>query len=70
MKIKFINVGREEKSWESNIPALTPINIKSQVNKHVGFSSEEILFSLDKETDSGRIYCNYFVIGWFEIVER
>lgn len=74
MKIKFIEVGRLKRSWESECDAKSVDELEydwlwSQVKKNASVMSNELEFLLSKGNMSEGIICaGFHTIGKFQIV--
>ena len=75
MKIKFIEVGRNNASWESECPANNIEEMEydwfySQVKKRAMVMSTDLDFLLNKENNTdGIITAGFHTIGKFQIVK-
>ena len=63
MKVKFIDVGRDKKTWEAECDTLTYDWMYSQVKK--ALMSNNIEFGED-----GKIYAGFRAVGRFGIIEE
>ena len=64
MKIKFINVGREDKNWISEeVKEVTYEILIKEIFQHSALVSSNIEFS-----DEGRIYAGFHHVGDFEVL--
>lgn len=73
MKIKFIDVGRNNTNWESDCPAKSVEELDygwlySQVKKHGMVMSRELDFFVNKDGTGGSITAGFHTIGKFEII--
>ena len=74
MKIKFIEVGRLSKTWESECQAKSVDELEydwlwSQVKKNASVMSNDLEFMLSKDNmTDGIIYAGFHTIGKFQIV--
>lgn len=73
MKIKFIDVGRNKVTWESECPVNSVYELEydwlfSQVKNRGGVMSNDIEFLLEKASETeGIITAGFHTIGKFEI---
>lgn len=64
MKVKFIDVGRNNKNWEAETDNVDYDWLYAQVKKHGMVMSSNLNFS-----DQGTIFAGFQNIGKFEILE-
>ena len=73
MIIKFIEIGRNKRTWESKCPVNHIDDLEydwlfSQVKRNGGILSSEVDFLLDTETNTtGIITAGFHTVGKFEI---
>lgn len=73
MKIKFIEVGRMKRTWESECPAKNVDELDynwmySQVKKNGLVMSSDLDFFVNEDGKSGTITAGFYTIGKFQIV--
>ncbi len=67
MIIKFIDVGRERKSWAFETERIDYNQIFSSIKKNGGLISRGIDFDLDEESGTGVIFAGDRAVGKIEI---
>ncbi len=66
MKINFIKVGCENKSWSEEMETIDEVAIQRSIKKNGGLASQGISFNLNR-AGTGTIYSGYHAVGLIEI---
>ncbi len=66
--VKFINVGRDQKSWTETIPELNYLNLKRAITRKSALMSRNIDFDLG-DNDKGIIWAGMRKVGEFEVFD-
>jgi len=69
MKIKFIGIGRNKLSWETELPNAAEITICREVEAKRALMSRDIQAIHDNETNSGRIYAGMRPVGTYQVCD-
>lgn len=69
MKITFSEVGRSKRSWNVSIPSLHFDHLYAAVKTANVLRSNDIDFSLDHDTKTGRIFAGMHPVGSFSYAE-
>ena len=70
MKVEFIDVGMNKKSWSAEISDLFHEELFKEVKKNGDIMSQNIDFTYDNETNSGQVIVGGFrIVGTFKVLD-
>ena len=69
VEVKFENVGRDKKSWTSNLSEFTYSSLFRAVKKQRALGSRGLDFDYDSETNKGVIYAGMRDVGTFTVTK-
>lgn len=68
MTIHFLNVGRDKKSWNAEVPDLSDRTLINQIRRQGALMSRDIDFNWNNADDGGVIYVGMFRnVGKFSV---
>jgi hypothetical protein len=69
MKVQFENVGREKKSWVSELSEITSGTLTKAVKKQRAIGARFPDFEYDEATNEGAVYSGFARVGTFRILK-